>query len=671
MSIGSRLSLAWRAITGAKSAVTTFSEVGWQRYQDYSPVNFETMVTQGYRRNELIFACINKRANASSQISLRVSTTDDGEPDDRHPLKRLIQKPNPYMSEFDFWSAIVIYQSLAGRAVFEKERGNGGRPVRLWPLRPDWVKPVREGALIASYEYEPPGLERVIIPASDIVDFQLFDPLGQFSAWPPAAVAARIGDSDNAATDHIRGIWQHGGVPAGLIKTVQRLIPAQVDAIQRQWLDRYGGGDNWHKPMVFDADAEYQKIGFSFAELGFDVLDARSEARICQVFDIPPILVGAKIGLDRATYSNYKEARLAWWQDSLMPMYTSYLDVIQNQLASEFGDPSVSWDYNAVPALQEDANLRWTRSITALQAGGITVNEFRGEVGLPDTGAAGDIYLRGLSVVEVPAKTGRRVEQPEGDQEPEDTDDTEGAQEPDDQEQQPGGKSVKAASSGAPDDIIRKRYERALRGDMIEFFSGQLTRIRRALAKKGLSDIAAAFWEHEDSLLWKVLLRSILAATIAAAGDALDDVVGANVDWTLINTAARAWANTYSYDLVKEINGTTRRFLTTEVSNWIDTGEPLGTLIDALTPSFGPVRAEMIAVTEVTRSFAEGNAIAWGQSGLVARVTWMTTEDELVCPICGEYNGHDYPLGDEEHRPPAHVNCRCYLQPVVEVSNAD
>jgi rubredoxin len=69
----------------------------------------------------------------------------------------------------------------------------------------------------------------------------------------------------------------------------------------------------------------------------------------------------------------------------------------------------------------------------------------------------------------------------------------------------------------------------------------------------------------------------------------------------------------------------------------------------------------MIAVTETTRVFAEGNKLAWDSTGVVSGSKWQTANDDLVCPICGPLNEQ---VTDDE--PPAHVNCRCWKRPVVD-----
>jgi HK97 family phage portal protein len=424
----------------------------------YSETSFESLVKHGWRKNELIFACISKTANTSAQVELKVYRDRDGEELPEHPLKKLIQRPNSFMSEFDFWAAVIIYLKLAGVAYFEKERSRGGQVVNLWPLRPDWVRIIpSKQTMIGAYEYGD-GITKVTIAPEDMLRFQLFDPMSLFSIWPPAAVAARVGDVDNATTDFLKLFFQKGGTPVGLLKTVQRLEDAQVAQIRARWKERYGGYDNWADPAVLDSDASYQQIGMSFKDMGFETLDARNEARICMVMDVPPILVGAKIGLDRSTFSNYAEARVAWWEDSLVPQYMNLEDAIVNQLLPEYEEGlSVEWDYSRVSALQEDRNSRWSRATAAWNAGAITQNEFRAEVGLPDR-PDGEVFKQSQSLLPAPQE----------DEEPE--------EEPEDEEEK---RQVKAANP--PDDDERRKHEAIITRAMSRYFEGEMKRIKREL----------------------------------------------------------------------------------------------------------------------------------------------------------------------------------------------
>jgi SPP1 gp7 family putative phage head morphogenesis protein len=187
-----------------------------------------------------------------------------------------------------------------------------------------------------------------------------------------------------------------------------------------------------------------------------------------------------------------------------------------------------------------------------------------------------------------------------------------------------------------------------------------------------MPELDEQFWSEDSEELIKVMLPLITNAALKGAETALtglQDEFGLGVDWALVNEQVRKWAQGYTYSLVHGITGTSRDLLQSAVSEWISTGQPLEELVATLEPMFGTVRAEMIAVTEVTRCFAEGNMETWRSSGVVGKMRWQTAQDELVCPICEPLAGEEADLGQgfaEFGNPPAHVNCRCWIQPVVE-----
>jgi len=142
---------------------------------------------------------------------------------------------------------------------------------------------------------------------------------------------------------------------------------------------------------------------------------------------------------------------------------------------------------------------------------------------------------------------------------------------------------------------------------------------------------------------------------------------GISFDPTIINTEALRWARDYSYDLVSGLTDTTRRQLQEATAAFIQTpGMTIGDIEQLITPAFGPVRSEMIAVTEVTRAYSSATnelqkLLQVETPELVTTRIWNTMQDEYVCRVCGPLEGapesefsQQFPSG-----PPAHPNCRC------------
>lgn len=149
--------------------------------------------------------------------------------------------------------------------------------------------------------------------------------------------------------------------------------------------------------------------------------------------------------------------------------------------------------------------------------------------------------------------------------------------------------------------------------------------------------------------------------------------IGYGFDWTMVNTQARTWAEQYSGELIRDIERTTLDGVRQATGRWMGNGEPLQALIDDLTPLFGPQRAARIAATEVTRSYAQANLIAYRESGVVSEMEWRAANDERVCPVCGPRHGTRAKLDASFGGlfPPAHVNCRCWIVPVVKEAQDD
>jgi HK97 family phage portal protein len=408
MSIISRLRSMFSRRPGRK-ALASVTRPAWASFTPtYAIENrFEQLVKEGYRKNELIFACIARTAVTGAQIALTMTQKSDKQKVEEHPLLSLMRKPNPNMSEAEFWSAVIQDHKLAGRSIWEIERTNGGQPVALWRLRPDWIEvvPAINRPVVALYIYMVPGMVGRPLDPVDVLDFPMFDPISQYATFSPVAVAARVGDIDNNITDFVKLLLEHGGMPMGVLKTTLALDNEEAQDIRERWASTYGGFENWARNIaVLDRDAEYQRTGFTMAELGFEPIDARNEARICSVLDVPPILVGAKVGLDKATYSNYETALKAWWQNSIIPLYESLLDTLNSQLLPQFdtsGRFVLGWDLSRVPALQENADKLWTRMLDAFSKGLLTLNQTCEMIGI-DTQPNGDYYLRPSSVVMVP-----------------------------------------------------------------------------------------------------------------------------------------------------------------------------------------------------------------------------------------------------------------------------
>lgn len=456
------------------------------------PQNFEAAVKDGWRRNELIFACIMKTMKARASVRMVVRNKRTGDEIENHGFRQFLAASNP-LTEFAFHASVVMFQKLSGHAYYEVIRSRAGLPVQLWPLRPDWIRPVLNHTGLIGWEYKRAGSSTDIAPlrAQDVIDIPIPDPLHMFGGTAPVSVAGYSGDVDNAISVFAKDFFERGALPYGVLSTEQYMDGDEISESQARWESRYGGGPGraLRAPAILTKGQSYQKISMSFEEMGFEALDSRNEARICMVMDIPPILVGATVGLERATYSNYEQARESWWQDSILPDLTHEADAL-TPLAMEFGggDIELGWDTSDVVALQEDEQKIHEQVRADLTSGYITIDEARERVNLDALpNGAGQVFLRPISVLEVPmGEAGRTVAPIDPNAQPPADNTSEDAQNPPGDAQVPPkafGPNGHHKAAPAHDDAVRRKHERRMQQAMTEFFAGELQRIEHELQR--------------------------------------------------------------------------------------------------------------------------------------------------------------------------------------------
>jgi HK97 family phage portal protein len=381
----------------------------------YPDASYQSTASNGYGRNELVYACVGKRAENLPQSTLRMYPANGGEPLEDHRLRRLIAQPNPTTTEFEFFELSVVYLDLSGNCYWLIQRGRDGLPVELWPLRPDLVRifPSRNPR-VWSYGYvlDPSATVRsqttdiIPIPDGDLIHVKYPNPLDPYFGQPPMRAAARAVSVDNAATDFVDDLLRNYAVPGVVITVSQAIDQAVADQLKSKWKRAFGGSRRG-EPAVLQAGMDAKTMSWNLRDLEFPESRAESESRICAVFNVPPILVGAKVGLDRSTFTNYGEARRQLWEEAIFSLQRRFGDAIAKRLMPEFlgvGRTRIipRWDNSEVIALQESESVKWDRATNALARGAVTINDFRRTVGL-DPVPNGDVFLMPAGVVPVQA----------------------------------------------------------------------------------------------------------------------------------------------------------------------------------------------------------------------------------------------------------------------------
>ncbi len=353
---------------------------------------------QGYLRNELVYRGLNMLSGAIAEAPLRVYNRDGRALDD-HPLRALIKRPNHFMGEHLLWETTVLYLYLSGNAFWVKVRSGSGRVVEVWPLRPDRLRIIPDDRrFVAGYIYEIGG-HQYPLDTADIVHFKFPHPIYDYWGLSPLQAALRRIVIDNETADFTKVLLQNNATPSIAVTTQNAIDQATADRLSIRWREKFGGR-NRGGPAFLQAGMDIKTIGLSMKDLAFPDLDASSQQRVLVAIGVPPVLLGQE-----ATFSNYAQARMSFYEDTAEPLQSRLDDRLESDLLYADFDASrdleLKFDTSKVSALRPVRELRWQNAQAGVQGGWLSVNRalaMVGEAPEPD----GDVYLRPQTTLAVP-----------------------------------------------------------------------------------------------------------------------------------------------------------------------------------------------------------------------------------------------------------------------------
>lgn len=376
----------------------------------YTDTKYAGVSREGYGKNPYVYACVRTIAMSCAGIPWGVYVKRgkqwieyEGESGNvaASKLYTLWNKPNPQHSLARLIERTASFLELSGNNYTECNGPESGPPMELYALRPDRMTIVPGDAQnpIARYEYrannEVEKFDRNKDGTFNILHMPYFHPLDDWYGLPPAFPAIRSLDQNNSSKDWNLALLQNGAVPSGFIKKEEDLSDSQFERLQQLINERFAGPLNAGRPMTLEGGMSWQQGALSPLDMSWLEGLKLSAREIAIAFGVAPELIGDAAN---KTHANYAEARLALYQENLLPKMDWFRDEYNSWLTPRFGD-NLRLDYkrDEIEALQEDRDKLWVRVNTASY---LSVNEKRNEVGYDDI-PGGDVVLVPLSLVPV------------------------------------------------------------------------------------------------------------------------------------------------------------------------------------------------------------------------------------------------------------------------------
>lgn len=362
------------------------SEWGPAAWMDTS---WDNLITEGVKASSAVFQCMSTLSFGYPEpppVVLR-----DGDPDPKNPLQRLLTRPNPVMSHAELMVYTMLYRASGGDCFLHKIRNKAGVVIEMWPynIAQMWPIPSRF-QWVENYGYFDKDGQVRTIPAADVIHLKwpFIDLLNPTRSLAPLLAVFREVNTDSEATRYLYALLKNDAVMRGVVTlpTGVAIPKTKADLMRQEFVARHGG-DNRGGIAILEQGATYQRVSLNLQELAFEALRRVPESRIAGAFRVPAILAGLYVGLEKATYANYKEARSQLTEDTFVPLWRSDAVELTQALASEFdSNPdrlTITYDTGKVAALQENEDAKYTRVVSAYDAGLLMLNEGRAIIGLP------------------------------------------------------------------------------------------------------------------------------------------------------------------------------------------------------------------------------------------------------------------------------------------------
>ena len=118
----------------------------------------------------------------------------------------------------------------------------------------------------------------------------------------------------------------------------------------------YTGAHNAGRPLLLDSALEWVQMSLSSKDMDHRETMLTNARFIAACYGTPPQLVNIP---GESTYSNYQQATMAYWGDTVLPLLGILLEDINRWLPALFGEKVFLWyDEEQIPALEPRRRLK-------------------------------------------------------------------------------------------------------------------------------------------------------------------------------------------------------------------------------------------------------------------------------------------------------------------------
>jgi HK97 family phage portal protein len=344
---------------------------------------YETYAREAYQANPYVYRAVRMLVTALAGIPWEVLLAGDKPAGEDHGLVKLLKTPNPLVS-FPEWLEEFLGCLILSGNTYPMTVLGGGKPRELYVLPPNAIKviPTKQVGAVGGYVYSHGDTEDTYLVDEAgwcaVRQFKFWNPLDQVYGQSPLVAAANSIDTNNEARSYTKTVLRNMGVAGLTILYPDGVTLSKEDKERlRESLGQWKGSGRG-ETLILTGGATLDRGSMTVAEIGAPELSKLSAREVAVALGIPPQLLG---DTESQTYSNYQEARRAFYTETVLPLADVLAAMFTSWLGSRFDGASVTYDGDQVEALREDQDKAHTRVREDYKVGLLSRDEAREALG--------------------------------------------------------------------------------------------------------------------------------------------------------------------------------------------------------------------------------------------------------------------------------------------------
>jgi HK97 family phage portal protein len=255
-----------------------------------------------------------------------------------HPLCRLLDHPNPWLTSWELWYLTIVSLELTGNSFWYLAPQSGtDTPAELWMIPTPWVKVVPHVRdYIAHYEVSANGVQTERFQPHEIIHLKYPNPLDPHYGLSPLQANAVTVDANLELLKSRYQTFLSGARPGIVLQTEQTLTAPTVTRLEETLEAKFAGRKQWNRPMILEQGLKASPWTLTPAEMDFLNSSKLTRDEILAIFRVPGPITGLveNVGLGANIWQG---ARVMFCEGTIQPKLELIAQTLTRDLAGRYG----------------------------------------------------------------------------------------------------------------------------------------------------------------------------------------------------------------------------------------------------------------------------------------------------------------------------------------------